>query len=126
MDNEFAKEENLFRSVPNLPEFWKDGEDRPTTALFKTKIGVSVDRDGGRSSSDIVSSFKSRFGDETIKAVLFINAGICMEIGTHLVYAPVADNVYHAEIHDSAEKIEISAKGKLRKLVKNSNIVYKK
>lgn len=122
MNDIITREEKLFRNVIRNPDFWKNEEGRPSSALFKDSKGVSVDRDGGREKETIISSFKERFGDN-IKAIVFVDASYCYDIDCHLVYNPLDDNIYHGEIHDSPQKITLSS-SKARKLSKNCTIVY--
>lgn len=123
MKDEFRKDERLYRNVIMDPNFWKKDSGGPSSAVFKDSNGVSVDRDGGREEADITSGFISRFGVENIRAIVSVNAGYCMEIGAHLVYSPVETNKYHAEIHDSPDKVPLHPK-KARKLAKNCRVVY--
>lgn len=54
-------DEILHRAVkPNLT-FWSTKDNRPTSALFKDSKGVSVDRTGSRSESEIRSSMLAKF-----------------------------------------------------------------
>lgn len=125
MNSTIDRSEYLYRSVPNKPGFWKNEFGRPTSALFKTSPnnGISVDRGGERKDDVIVDSFISRFGE--IKATVKLNAGLCLDIDAHLVYCPVEDNCYHAEIHNSPDKANLS-KGKIRRLTDECKIIYEK
>lgn len=123
MEEKFNKNEKLYRMVLNKPNFWKTELGRPTSAVFKDSKGVSVDRDGGRDDESITSSFIKRFGSEKVKAIVYVDVDFCHEIDTHLVYAPLEDNPYHAEIHDSPNKIALTS-SKARKLAKHCKIVY--
>ncbi|MGG6439539.1 hypothetical protein ETC01_04125 [Geobacillus sp. NFOSA3] len=122
MNPNIEPSEKLFRAVfPSI--VWDDENNRPSSALFKDKRGVSVDRDGGRTVDSIISTFKNRFGDDKLKGVVYVNAGFCMDIGTHLVYCPSRNNKYHSEIHDSQSKVLLSS-AKARKLALNCIVVY--
>ncbi|WP_343273340.1 hypothetical protein [Lentibacillus songyuanensis] len=106
------------------PDYWKTETGRPTSAVFKDSKGVSVDRDGGRNDSEVTASFIQRFGDENIRSIVSVTAQYCCEIDTHLVYAPVEGNEYHALIHDSPDKITLRS-SKAKKLAENCKVVYK-
>ena len=123
MKPEIGREERLFRAVfPSI--VWDEEHNRPSSALFKDKRGVSVDRDGGRTEEEVVSRFQDRFGVEKVKAVVYVEAGFCMDIGAHLVYCPSRRNPYHAEIHDSPSKTMLS-NAKARKLALHCAVVYR-
>ena len=78
-------------------------------ALFIDSRGLSVDRDGGREESEIIESFRKRFGkkDEYMSSVK-ISAENCIKAETYPNPVNNHRNKYHAEIHDSKEKVEIS------------------
>ena len=46
--------EQLYRAVKRSRPDWLDGNNIPTSAMFKDSNGVSVDRDGGREEPEIV------------------------------------------------------------------------
>lgn len=108
LSDEIMDEERLFRAVPNQPTYWKPKEKRYSSAMFKQSKGngISVDRDGGRTTEAIVASFarsRPEYG------LVVLTAGKCREIGTHPVAKPTENNDYHAEIHESPSKIEITS-----------------
>lgn len=103
-----SPEELLYRAVKPIPVYWKDG--RITSALFKDSKGVSVDRDGGRSSENIISNFVTRMGDKNVKAIAILKAEQCFNNEMIVIPSPVQDNKYHAEIHCSETKVELSKK----------------
>lgn len=123
MNETFSESEKLYRKVIMNPNFWKKESGKPSSAVFKDSKGVSVDRDGGRNDNEITSSFITRFGKDNIRAIVSVSAGYCMEIDTHLVYLPIQDNEYHAEIHDSPDKVPIHTK-RAKKLANSCRIVY--
>ncbi|MDC3418734.1 hypothetical protein [Aquibacillus salsiterrae] len=124
MNTNISPEEKLYRALLfSNPNAWDDEKGRPSSALFKDSKGVSVDRDGKRSEYDIVNSFSERFSPKNLKAIVFIGADFCYELPLKLIYRPEPNNIYHAEIHDSDEKVQITSKGKLRKLAKNCVVI---
>jgi hypothetical protein len=125
MDNIISREEKLFRNVITNPSFWKTATGKPSSALFKDSKGVSVDRDGVRDYDTIVETFRQRFRDDNIKAIIYVNAAFCLDLGTHLIYKPEHDNIYHSEIHGSPDKIAIHPKI-AKQLASECSIVYLK
>ena len=113
--------EKLYRAVPKKPHMWKSQEDRPSSALFKDSKGVSVDRDGGRSIDDICQAFERRI---EMKALVCLSAGECRKLQTYPVAKAERDNPFHAEIHDSQNRVQLPSK-KARDLAKAFKIVRK-
>ena len=113
-------QELLYRGVIRKPNFWKSKENRPSSAAFKDSNGVSVDRDGSRESSEIILSFERRL---CLRAVVTITAEKCREFQTHPVAVPQPENIYHAEIHDSPNCVQIS-KRKARHIAESVVIVH--
>lgn len=113
--------EELYRAVTRKPNMWKSQEDRPSSALFKDSKGVSVDRDGGRSLDDICRSFERRI---EMQALVSLSVGECRKLQTYPVAKPEGDNPFHAEIHDSPNRVQLSSK-KARDLAKAFKTVRK-
>ena len=109
-ESEIQDNEILYRAIH--PNFWNYEEDRPTSALFKDRKGVSVDRDGDRNKADAVNfllTFRKNFG------VGELNAGQTRNIGTYLKPDKIPENDFHALILESELKVQIS-NGKAKKL----------
>lgn len=131
MNNNVLPNENLFRYVlKKFPDFWKTKDNRPTSASLKCAKGISVDRDGGRTTDQIVNTFKSRLNNEPIRAVFFFSAGRCSEIPTYIQPDPIEDNEnpeknnpFHANILDSETTIELDSK-KAKQLANMAVVVY--
>lgn len=100
-------EELLYRAVPNKPQLWKSELNKPSSALFKDSMGVSVDRDGNRSQSDIIHFIKENIKGE-LKAIILIKAQECFKFNAYPLPKPISNNIYHAEIHDSETKISLT------------------
>ena len=122
MEKMVERDEELYRLVLNRPEYWKPELERLSSAIFKDSNGVSVDRDGERSSKQIIDALINRKSKPMI-AVISIGAGFCIDLPTCVKAKPLEENEHHAEIHDSEEKIQISG-SKTKKLSKKAKIVY--
>ena len=103
-------EEILYRAVPNLSDYWKESAGVFTSAIFSDSKGVSVDRDGGRSEAEIIEAFNKRYSAES--GLVAITGRQCREAGAHPIPKPTTDNPYHAEIHQSAERVQLSGSRK--------------
>ena len=120
LSDEILDHEALYRSVPSRPSHWVIGEGCPTSAVFKDKRGVSVDRDGGREEQAIIQSFVDRKGAEA--GLIAVTARQCRDCNTNPFSKPLDENPYHAEIHNIGSKVELS-RGKAKALADRSRIV---
>lgn len=116
-ESEIEDGEILYRAIH--PSFWNYEEDKPTSALFKDRKGVSVDRDGNRNENEVVNFLlKSRKNFGAGK----LNAGQTRNIGTYLKPDKTPDNDFHALILESESRIQIS-NGKAKELSRIINII---
>jgi len=106
--------EKLYRGVIRNPNFWIEADNFPSTAIFKDSKGVSVDRDGGRDDCAIV---KNMCLIKDFRALAMVTAKQCRDSETHPIPKKIPKNPFHAEIHDSPDKVKITANGKLRRLM---------
>ncbi len=116
-ESEIQDSEILYRAIH--PNFWNYEEDKPTSALFKDRKGVSVDRDGERSKEEAVNfllNSRKNFGAGNI------NAGQTRHIGTYLKPDKIPGNDFHALILESESKILLSNK-KAKELSRMINII---
>ncbi len=122
MEDTIGKDEFLYRGIH---EIWitKEDNNRISSAAFKQASGCSVDRDGGRKKEDCISRL---LGLKDFGAVCRIVNYEVSQSGAVSVYCPSKTNIYHTEIRDSPEKIEISSNKKLHYLVQHSEIVFVK
>jgi len=88
--------EQLCRAIFSFPNLWNDLENRPTSAVFKDKNGVSVDRDGDRSNDTIAVAIQKRF--ESTRAHAILSAGRVREFGCKAEVDPLENNPFHALI----------------------------
>ncbi|MCZ9892874.1 hypothetical protein OFR29_11365 [Brachyspira hyodysenteriae] len=116
-------EEILYRKIYPASIFWDNEHNRPSSAAYKDKKGLSVDRLGDREENEVIDSFIKRFGDDKVKSVVKVSVGICKQLELYPIDKPSFNNKYHAEIHDSKTRIEIS-QSKAKKLAENVHIVY--
>jgi hypothetical protein len=114
-NNEF-----LYRRVILNPNFWDFENNRPSSAIYKDSNGVSVDRQHNRSDKDIIEQYK----EYPIRAIAKVLTATCRNIETYPIYKPVSDNIYHCEILDAIDKVQISG-SKAKKLRDNSEIIFK-
>lgn len=102
---EFEKEEKLFRVIRPGSMFWKS-EGKLSSAAFKDKNGLSVDRAMGRADEAAVSLLENRLKDKG--AVVSVKVRQCEKINAVVRYLPIEyekeRNPYHSEIHGSTDK----------------------
>ena len=118
--NMIEQHEKLLRSIFPQDLLWDTVRNKPSSAAFKDANGCSVDRTGDRTLPDSINYLKKRFKKNPAVAVL--PKTTCDEIRVAVKYTPSKNNIYHTEIHDSEEVIQISAY-KL-KLLSDRCIVY--
>lgn len=106
-EKEIGNPEQLYRAIKPLKFLWNYKLNRPTSAIFHDKNGVSVDRLGDKSEDQLLADYSQRFKEDS--GVLRITAGKCREIQTHPVPKPSKSNVNHAEIHDSQSQVLIAS-----------------
>lgn len=116
-ETEIQDNETLYRAIH--PSFWNYEEDRPTSALFKDRKGVSVDRDGNRDESQALNfllNSRKNFGAGNL------NAGQTRNIGTYLKPDKIPENDFHTLILESESKILLSSK-KAKELSRMINVI---
>lgn len=114
-ENEF-----LYRGIIEIN--WDFNNNRPSSATFKDSKGVSVDRDANRIEKDCVSFLNSK---KNFFAICKVKCKEVIEKSAIVKYLPVEDNIYHSEIHDSEDRIQMRG-SKPKKIRDNSIVVYKK
>ena len=110
---------------------------RPSSALFKDSLGVSVDKDMGRSLDDIIEDeerlhnfYNKDLTDEEIKekgeelrAIISLTDEACDEAEVCVFSDPIeGENLYHAILQRSETEILLT-KGQARALARASKIV---
>lgn len=115
-DNEF-----LYRRIILNPNFWDFEKNRPSSAIFKDSNGASVDRQHNRTDNDVIEIYK----DYEIRGITKVLTSTCRNLDTYPVYKPIPDNIYHCEIHESIEKVQLSS-SKAKKLRDNSIVIFTK
>lgn len=119
LDEDIQDDEYLYRRVITNPSFWDFDKNRPSSAIFKDSKGVSVDRQNKRKDSDVINLYE----EFPIRAIVKVLTEKCRLSNTFPVYKPTPENVYHSEIHDSTDKVQLSS-SKAKKLRDNSLVIY--
>jgi hypothetical protein len=113
MNAAFSLDEKLFRAVTLKPIFWNETLQRPSSALFRDSRGVSVNRsfqEGDKAVRHIIKEFKNN-----LRAVAYVSVQDCLDANVLVLYTPTETNIYHSELHDSVDKVELS-RSKAKKL----------
>ena len=93
--------ELLFRAVRPSDAFWKDKEAKKlSSAAFKDKNVLSVDRKGDRTTEAAIENAKEKFEG----TIISVTVGNCKEKEAIVTICPTDDNEYHCEIINSIEK----------------------
>lgn len=99
------KKELLCRAVRPWSSFYNKKNGRLTDLAFIDSNGLSVDRQGGRSTDDCVYSFKQRNMEGAVYAVAYHE---CQLVGAAVLEMPSKDNIYHCEIHGGINDVVLS------------------
>ena len=123
LSKDIREHEQLYRAVKRSRPDWLDGRNIPTSAMFKDTNGVSVDRDGGRDKSEIISFMCEVSLPKRVKGIVKLSVTDCRETGAEVESAASEVNPYHANIFlDSSNiyKQNIQA----LKLARASELIY--
>lgn len=118
MNPHFDDNEFFLRAVlpPDLrPNFWRDG--KLTSAAFKDKKGLSVDRTMSRTLREAAQCMLSRLQGP----VFAVSVPHCKEVQITMYYRP-SSNKYHCELHGSHERAKLFPR-QARFLAKNAKYV---
>ena len=102
MTEQFEITEKLYRAVypPEImPMFWKENG-RLSSAAFKDKNGLSVERGDFRQDKDVIENMYLYF----YGAIIQLLVKDCIECNAVLKYLPTQRSIYHSEIHGSKER----------------------
>ena len=95
MNDLFTKEERLYRAVRPDSLFWKENG-KLSSAAFKDKNGLSVERGDFRTDNDVILHMKNLgFRGKTVSVQVYD----CYCVQAIVKYLPVDGNEYHSEIH---------------------------
>lgn len=113
--------ELLYRAVPKFPNYWNKDRNSVSSALFKDKNGVSVDRDGNRKENVICKQLQNKISNSI--AAISVKTNSVRSISALVLPKPSNANQYHAEIHDSETKILLSS-SKAKRLSKMGKLIW--
>ncbi len=120
MTEQFDIHERLYRAVypPEImPMFWKENGEL-SSAVFKDKRGLSVERAGDRDESSVINDMRLFFCG-TIISILVKD---CFECESVLRYLPTRRSIYHSEVHGGESKLLLS-QSQCKYLAKRARIV---
>lgn len=106
MTEHFDYNECLYRAVyppEKVAMYWKENG-QISSAAFKDKRGLSVERAGGRAENRILQYMKLIF--EGI--IVSINVADCRSCNAVVKYMPSKRSNYHSEIHGTEDRIVLS------------------
>lgn len=103
MNDIFSDSEKLYRAVfpaTCFPNFWKKNG-KVSSAAFKKKGGLSVERGNFRSDKNVIEEMRKFFSGNIIS----VTARQCRDVHAVVKYLPTNRSIYHSEIHSSDEKM---------------------
>lgn len=116
----FEREEQLLRAVlpaDRRPDYWKGN--RLSSAVFKDKKGLSVERTYDRSLEASVQFMRGHLSGN----IASVTVGDCESTDAVVAYLPSLHNKYHSEIHGSAETKALNPH-QARFLAERAQMVY--
>lgn len=102
MNDYFYECEELYRAVypPSImPMFWKENGEL-SSAVFKDKKGLSVERSGKRDEADAIKALRKSF----VGLIVSVYVRNCFACGAIVRYLPTQRSKYHSEIHGSVDR----------------------
>jgi len=114
MNDTFSPSEKLYRAVHET--FWID--DRLSSACFKDKKGLSVNRSFENRDNEAIRQLENSFSTKPLKAIVSIRVHQCTDLLLKTKYLPEINNEFHSEIHQSESIISLST-GQAKKLAKS-------
>lgn len=96
MNNEFENDEKLYRAVYPYDMFWTSGG-KVSSAAFKDKNGLSVERGYYRDDYLVVEDMNKRFEGN----IVCVTVEDCRNVHAKVKYKPSHSSKYHSEIHGS-------------------------
>ena len=123
LSNDIQANEQLYRAVKRSRPDWLDGNNRPTSAMFKDADGVSVDRDAQRKEEEVIAFMLNGNLSGRVKGIANFLATWCEVIGAKISETPSNDNPYHIDIfldQENEQRQDIQA----WQLAKACNVVY--
>ncbi|MBS5401659.1 hypothetical protein [Bifidobacterium sp.] len=105
MDATFSDKESLLRAVyppARKPIFWQNG--KLSSAAFKDKKGLSVERTYDRTIEEAALSMSQRF----VGFIVYVTVSDCKKVNAYVKYCPSSNNKYHSEIHGSEKSVELN------------------
>lgn len=124
MNKTIADTEFLYRGI--IEEWFDKENNRISSAAFKDKKGVSVDRDGNerkeKECKEAILSIERKPPRKPFDIVCKLLTKQVRESGAFVKHCPSINNKYHSEIHNSEKEIPISS-SKARALSKIAQII---
>lgn len=106
MDEIFPESEKLYRAVypqTTHPLFWKKGGGL-SSAAFKCKNGLSVERGNFRVDEEVIEEMKNYFKGNIIS----VTVKQCKDVNANVKYLPTKRSQYHSEIHKNDIETKLS------------------
>lgn len=102
----FEVYEKLYRAVypPEImPMFWKENGEL-SSAVFKDKKGLSVERAGYRDEAEVITDMRLYF----YGMIINLSVGDCEACHAVLRYLPTKRSIFHSEIHGAENRKRLS------------------
>lgn len=121
MDNEFSLDEKLYRAVypPSYREMYWKKDGSISSAVFKDRKGLSVERGYFRADNDVIEDMKRFFSG----CIISFSVQNCEEVSAVVRYKPSQRSQYHSEVHGGQARILLSP-SQCKGLARSAKIEY--
>lgn len=116
LNSTIANDEYLYRGIIEIN--WDFENNRPSSSTFKDSNGISVDRDNYRREIDCIDFLRN---GKDFFGICKVQCKHVRELNAIAKYLPIEKNIYHSEIHDSEERIQL--KGSKPKKIRDASLV---
>lgn len=102
-------EEEYYRAIKrSQPNCIDEKKNKPTSAFFKDKNGVSMDKKADRTKDMVIDALKNKLS-KRFKGIVVLNENdILLRAEAYIHPAPSKDDPYHVELYQNSNKDEIS------------------
>lgn len=102
-------EEKYYRAIKrSQPNCINEKENKPTSAFFKDRNGVSMDKKAERTEDMVIDALKKKLSNRFKGIVVLEENAILKRAEAYIHPAPSNDDPYHVELYQNKRKEEIS------------------
>lgn len=103
----FYDDEKLYRAIfpPEVRQFYWKKNGQISSAAFKDKNGLSVERGNYRDDKLVIEDMRKWF----VGMIVYWNVAVCRDVGAIVRYKPTTRSIFHTEIHSGENRVLLTA-----------------